>query len=270
MNKTELLSQFDILRTEYIKLLNDKDVLLNWGKPQLEALYNTKIGVHQVQLLQMQLRIQFLKKKVEMVRSIIVRNLPLDVKAIELLIEAELANAELQIMQQVAEIENSKYLLTHLESPSKSAELRKLFRTLAKQLHPDVNGELTAEQQHLWHLVNAAYKTGDVEKLKALQVAYEKELKQGELDLEQLTEDQISLKNETLKAGIKVFNIEIEQIRNQFPFDMEQQIKDDDWVEEQVKSITTQVEQLRSFEGELILEYTALIHNYGGTKPELN
>lgn len=29
--KEELLSSFDILRTEYIKLLNDKDVLLNWG-----------------------------------------------------------------------------------------------------------------------------------------------------------------------------------------------------------------------------------------------
>jgi len=34
MVKEELLSRFDILRTECIKLLNDKDVLHNWGKPQ--------------------------------------------------------------------------------------------------------------------------------------------------------------------------------------------------------------------------------------------
>lgn len=63
MTKEELLSRFDILRTEYIKLLNDKDVLLNWGKPQLEALYATRIGTHQVEQLQLELRIKALKRK---------------------------------------------------------------------------------------------------------------------------------------------------------------------------------------------------------------
>ena len=78
MIKEELLSRFDILRTEYIKLLNDKDVLVQWGKPQLEALYSTRIGVYQVQRLQIQLHIQALKRKLEMVRSAIAGKLPVD------------------------------------------------------------------------------------------------------------------------------------------------------------------------------------------------
>lgn len=168
MNKEELLSQFDILRTEYIKLINDKDVLLNWGKPQLEALYNTRIGVYQLQLLQLQLRVQSLKRKVELVRSAIARNAPLDVDAIELLVATELANAELKIMQETLNIENSKNLLQHLESPNRSAELRKIFKQLAKQLHPDVNENLSSDQQHIWHLVKDAYEHGEVEKLKAI------------------------------------------------------------------------------------------------------
>jgi DnaJ domain len=270
MNKEKLLSQFDILRTEYIKLINDKDVLLNWGKPQLEALYNTRIGIFQVELLQLQLRITAFKKKVQMVRSIIVQNLPLDVQAIELLVASELANAELKIMQQLFDIEKSKNLLTNLDSPTRSADLRKLYRELAKQLHPDINENSSPEQEHLWHMVNDAYKHGDVEKLKALQVAYEKELLQGEKKLEELTEEQISLKSETLKQGIKIFNVEIEKIKNEFPFTIEQQIKDDDWVNEEVKKITTEITQLRAYEGELIIEFSALINNYGGAKPELN
>ena len=173
MTKEELLTQFEILRTEYIKAINDKDVLINWGKPQLEALYNTRLGVHQIELLQIQLRVKSLKRKVEIVRSIIVRNMPLDVDAIELKVATELAEAELQIMSQLADIENSKHLLKNLNSPTRSAELRNLFRQLAKQLHPDVIGELTNEQEQLWNLVKNAYNTGDVEKLKALQVAYE-------------------------------------------------------------------------------------------------
>ena len=50
----------------------------------------------------------------------------------------------------------------------------------------------------------------------------------------------------------------------------EQQIKDDYWVNEQVETHTVQIKELRTYEGELILEYEALINNYGGTKPELN
>lgn len=270
LSKEELLSQFDILRNEYIKLLNDKDVLLGWNKTQLEALYNTRIGVHQVELLQLQLRTQALKRKLEMVRSIVVRNLPLDLKDIEMQVDAELAAAELNIMMQVAAIEQSKHLLTNLSSPTGAAELRKIFRDLAKQLHPDIIGNTSPENQYLWHQVQAAYQNGDVAKLKALKVAYSKELMQGEEAYEELTIEQITLKNQTLKEGIKIFNKEIADIKKEFPFTLENQIKDEDWVQEQVDKVEIEAKQLRIFEGELILEYTALINNYGGSKPELN
>lgn len=65
LSTEELLTQLDLLKEEYIKLLNDQDVLINWGKPQLEALYSTRIGTWQVQRLQTQLRIKALKLKLE-------------------------------------------------------------------------------------------------------------------------------------------------------------------------------------------------------------
>ncbi len=270
MTKAELLTQFDILRSEYIQAINDKDVLINWGKPQLEALYNTRIGIYQCELLQLQLRTKSLKRKVEMVRSIIVRNLPLHVDEIELQVAMELAEAELSIMSKLADIEKSKQLLTNLASPARSVELRKLFRQLAKQLHPDVIGELTDEQQNLWNLVKDAYDNGDVEKLKALQVAYEKELINSETFIEALSVTDIDLKNETLKEGIKLLHKEILAIKNEFPFNIEHKIKDEDWVMAEIAKIQEQTKLLRSFEGELILEYETLINNYGGAKPELN
>jgi hypothetical protein len=270
MTKDDLLSRFDILRTEYIKLLNDKDVLLNWGKPQLEALYATRIGAWQVEQLQLELRCKSLKRKIEMVRSAIVRNLPLDVNAIELQVAADLADAELMIMQQVMQVEQGRQLLSHLDTPQRSAEIRQIFRQLAKQLHPDVNPELTAEQSQIWQMVHDAYQCGDLEKLKALQVVYEKEIANTDSLLQQLDEGQLALRNETMKEGIKQLQAELEQIRREFPFDMEQQIKDEDWVIQQQEIIKNTISALRVREGELILEYEALINGYGGTKPELN
>jgi hypothetical protein len=82
LSKEQLQEQYDLLRTEYIKLLNDKDVLLQWGKPQLEALYNTRIGYLQIEKLQLRLRIKALKRKIELVHAAINQN-----KKIELLKE---------------------------------------------------------------------------------------------------------------------------------------------------------------------------------------
>lgn len=270
MSKEELLSRFDILRTEYIKLLNDKDVLLHWGKPQLEALYATRIGVYQVEQLQLELHVKALKRKIEMVRSAIVRNLPLDINAIELQVAAELAEAEMHIMQQVINVEHGKALLTNLESPQRSSELRQVFRQLAKLLHPDVNPDLTVEQQNIWQMVSDAYKTGDLEKLKALQVVYEKEILNTETLLQQLTEPELELKNATLAEGIKQLQLQVTDIKNNFPFTIEQDIKDDIWVKEQQDALQQTISKIRAFEGDLILEYNALISGYGGSKPELN
>jgi len=270
MIKEELLSRFDILRTEYIRLLNDKDVLLQWGKPQLEALYATRIGTSQINLLQIQMQIQALKRKLEMVRSAIVRNLPVDLNAIEQIVADELAEATMKIMKQVVEVQKGRELLTHLESPEKSAELRKIFKEMAKQLHPDVNPALTDEQIHLWHLAKEAYESGDVDKLKALKVVYEKELMKADDLLAKLSEKDLELRLQVLSEGIRLLNEEVKCIRNSFPFDIEEQIKDDQWVKEQVAKIETEIKGLRAYEGELFLEYQSLINGYGGTKPELN
>ena len=100
----QLHSQFDLLHTEYIKLLNDKDVLQEWGKPQLEALYNTRIGCLQIEKLQLQLRIKALKRKIELVRAAINQNKSIDINEIELQVAAEIAEAEFRIMNEVAKL----------------------------------------------------------------------------------------------------------------------------------------------------------------------
>jgi len=260
LSKEQLLEQYDLLRTEYIKLLNDKDVLLQWGKPQLEALYNTRIGYLQIEKLQLQLRIKALKRKIELVHAAINQNKKIEITEIELQVASELAEAEFRIMNEVAKLENSKNMLSHLESPERSSELRNLYKQFAKQLHPDVNEYLTEEQINLWHLVKDAYENGDLEKLKAMQMVYEKELTAAGNKIADLTEEEITLRMEVLKEGIKVLNEQIMQIRSGFPFTMEQQIKDEEWVSEQSEELKKELDKLTEYENELTLEYQQIIN----------
>ena len=70
-DKEDYAAAYDLLKTGYIQLMNEKDALLNWGKPQLEALYATKIGLYQIERLKQQLQIKSLKRKIELVQSAI-------------------------------------------------------------------------------------------------------------------------------------------------------------------------------------------------------
>jgi hypothetical protein len=264
LTKDELISQFDVLSTEYIRLLNDKDVLIEWGKPQLEALYATRVGVHQIELLQLQLNIKALKRKLELVRSAInLGELP-NFQAIEDLVSEELILAQVQINFQVDAFRQSKEMLSHLSSPTKSAELRKLYRIMAKQLHPDINTNLNEAQTNLWHQVKNAYETGDLDRLKALQIVYEKELNGFEAMKDMLSEEDLLLKVTVLKEGIKVLDEQILAIRSEFPFTIQDQIKDDVWVADKVEEIRSAIQVHQVLHDELITEFTALLNSYDG------
>ncbi len=258
LNK-ELLPQLNLLKEAYIKLLNDIDVLINWGKPQLEALYSTKIGVWLVSRLQAQLRIKALQLKIEKLNSCLNQEQKVDLTQIELEVAAMLADAEARIILDTTKIESAKQLLSHLHSPERSGSLRKTYRELAKQLHPDVNHELTPQQIQLWQVVKEAYENGDLEKLKAMQIVYEKELLQTSKAETVLTDEQITLRIALLKEGIKVLQEQIIEIKQLFPFTIEANIKDDDWVNSETTKLKEELDKLKVYEEELTLQYQNMI-----------
>jgi hypothetical protein len=259
LNKEELLSQHHLHAEQYVKLLNDKQVLTEWAKPQLEALYTSKIGHWQVERLRVQLQVKALKLKIELVQASINRNEEIDINDVELAVAAELADAELRIMKEVTKVEYAQQLLSNLDTPERSNELRKLFRKLAKQLHPDVNSSLSEQQVELWHKILAAYNTGDVEKMKALEVVYENEITSAAKQLEDLSLDELATRVEVLKQGIRCIEAEISKLRQEFPFNVEKQIKDEEWVNKELERIHAELEDLRSYEEELTAKYQQLI-----------
>jgi len=260
MEKELLLQQHEILEAEYVKLLNDKDILLSWGKPQLEALYATRIGVHQINLLQLQLRIKALRRKIELIQAANTQQ-QYNVDEIEFIVAQELAHAEEKIMQQTGVINAAKNLLSNLDTPQRSAEIKALFKQFAKQLHPDVNPDLTTEQMELWLKINDAYKYGDLEQLKAFEVVYGNELNQLKIQSAALTASEILLRNDVMKEGIKILYQQVNEIKLQYPFTIEEQIRDEEWVAKEVEKIYEQITQLNNYEKELVTNYSNLINS---------
>jgi hypothetical protein len=141
------------------------------------------------------------------------------------------------------------------------SELRKLYRQLAKELHPVVNENSDENQTNLWYAVKRAYEYGDLESLRTLSVMAQ--------DIESLSEKlslvDFELQVELLKAGIEKLVAEIRQIRSGFPFNIEKDLRNEEWVRKQNEQteqlIQKKMEQKIKYEKRL--ELIKSIENYG-------
>lgn len=246
--KESLKEKYFLLKGEYVKLLTDKDSLLQWGKSQLEALYVVKIGHKQLQLLEIQLETKRLKKMSELAVAYLNRSEPIDWDEVLVAAEATLERDYVKIIEEASRVAQANELLNHLASPEHSAELRKLYRQLAKELHPDVNHDLTETQRNLWYAVKHAYEYGDLESLRALFVMAQ-DLKSS---AEKLSVKDFQLQIELLKAAIDKLIAEIQQIRSSFPFNIENDLRNEDWVnrqnEQTEKLIKQELERKKKYE----------------------
>lgn len=260
MDQTQKLrDDYECIKVYYIKLINDRDVLLHWGKPQLEALYAAKIGVWQLECLHLELQIKSLQLKIEMISAALNTGSPIDIQDIEMKVALKLAQAEEQIILSTHQLANAKDLLTHLASPQRSAELRHTYRTLAKQLHPDANPNLPDHLRQLWYTVVQAYDAGDLEQLKAMHVLYDAELAQAAHTEAAYTSEELSLIICTLKEGARTLEEEIKNIKENFPFTFEEKIKDEDWVANEVSQLQQKLERLKQYEQKLELKYQTIL-----------
>ncbi|MEN2434069.1 J domain-containing protein [Weeksellaceae bacterium A-14] len=243
MNREELIASLQKLKAGYIASLNSLEVMKNWGKVQLEALYATRIGKYKIELLELQIELKSLKKKIQLCHQYINRGETPDFQAVEKSVSEMVHNAYQEIHSEKQKVAWGKAVLSNLKSPEDSMELRKIFRNVAKKLHPDINPNLSDEQKDIWHLFHTAYKTGDLDKLKALEIVYATELAQSE-NLDTLSEEDILLQTATIKQGIREIEEQIQEMERDFPFNIADQIRDDEWVEEQQNLIRKEKEEL--------------------------
>jgi hypothetical protein len=238
--RKELKEKYQLLKGEYVQLMTDKDMLLDFGKSQLEALYVVKIGKKQLELLEMSLVVKGLKRQFELAMAYVNRNEKINWHTIDLEVNIFLTEDYKKLIAESERIENANKLLSNLASPERSVELRRLYRQLAKELHPDVNQNLTVQQQNLLHAVRRAYEYGDLESLRALAVV----VNDSERNTEIISDDDLKTQIELIKAGIEKLHSEIEVIRSTFPFIIEKELRNEEWVAEQNRKTEQQLEEL--------------------------
>lgn len=262
MTTQELHTDLQYLKSGYTALLNEVEVMKNWEKVQLEALYSTQIGKYEVELLELQIELKALKKKIQLAHQAINLGVYPDFKQIEGAVAKMTREALGEITAAKNKISFGKAVLSNLSSPEESAELRKLFRNVAKALHPDINPNLTPDQKEVWHQFHEAYKTGDLERFKALEIVYADVVAAAESEPKELSEEEIHRHINTLKNGITELTAEKKQLESDFPFSLADQLHDEEWVAEKQQAVIKDIEEYIAALAEKTADYELIKETY--------
>ncbi len=245
---TQLKAEIQRLSETLATLLFERDELQNVVKPNLDAIYHVEIGRYVFENFTIQIECRRLKREIELIQSYLNRFETPDEEAIHAILEAELAEWEKQMREMSATLLKSELRLASLSSPEQSAELKRIYRALIKELHPDLNPNLTELQKSLWLQVLAAYEEGNLELLKSLEVYAS--LNEPEV-IETNYHDLLLERRAKLNAEIDACLKQLDTLRNTPPISLREKLTDPQW-------LNAEQEKLRAQKDSLLTERTYL------------
>lgn len=224
------------LRNRYAALQLKRDTMLHTERPNLQALYLSRIGYLQYDLFSIETDIARLKMEAKLIQSYINRNAAINFDEVDQELEEATKMFHEQLEEQQARIKAAhEYLAAPRLNEKEHAEFKRLYRDIVKRLHPDLNNHLTAEEKELFVEAQQAHKWGDLEMMRTLH--------------EQLTNMEIStpvssdLADEVgrLKKLVEEQSEKLRKLREEFPFNQRDLLDDEHKIAERQAELRKQI-----------------------------
>lgn len=260
-----LLDKLNKLKEQLSVIIEDRDYLLHHKAMSIKTEYIIKVGKLEYELFELECKVSRLKRKIHMVQAAINLQMPIDEDEIEKQLDKEYKEyiEELKKMSKDIEIANMINDCNELTT-EEVVLLKKLYRKLAKVLHPDLNPGLTEKQKALWMRAQKAYEMSNIDMLKIL---YELAVEEDNLGnnyskigaIEELEE-----KIKFFKNKIKDLLLELEKINETFPSNKEEFLKNDEKVYKKQQKIKKTIGERKLMLKELEGYLSMIMENKGG------
>ena len=249
----KLKSEVEKKRTELSMLLLERDELQFVICKNIETEYMLKLGSIEYKAYEAQCAALRLKRKIDLIQAKKNRQEKIIISAIEETLDEEFAEYQKQLDEQIdkvnAAIKRSK---AEVLADEENKELKKLYRKIAKALHPDINPDVSEAQVQLFDNAVSAYKSGDLGTLRIIsEMVGNNPLPEQHKDaMTQLVEER-----ERLEGLLESIRESIENIKSEYPYTMKDILEDTKKTEQKKQELESVIEQYN----ELISIYKAKI-----------
>ena len=235
----------DRLRTELSMLLLERDELEFVICKNIESAYYLKLGTIEYKAYETECAALRLKRMVELVQARINRQEKVIIADVERVLDEEFAEYQRKLNRQIEKMNEAlERSRSRILTDAEAEELKKLYRSIVKRLHPDVNPNVTQAQLRLLTNAISAYKNGDLAAMRiiAAMVAEPVLPDRAREAMHMLTEE--SRRLETMLSSVRV---QIADIKSRFPYTVKDIVEDpqkEQQRREEIESALTQYQEL--------------------------
>ena len=237
----QLQEQLEQVRKEITETLLEIDLIELQLNPQIEADYAVKIGCLENELLQAQIAARRAKRKLALAQARVNQGEIIAEEEIEDILDEEFEEWEAQLalqvenyLKQLERRANSRPL-----NPVEVKELRSLHRELVKRLHPDLHPMQTEEEMRLFAVVQAAFKSGDLETLRSVEMTTKYLAKDETHEHDSLEE--LNAEYELLSAQLRVIQERLDALKNSNPYLLRDKLASATWVHERSEALKAEI-----------------------------
>lgn len=231
-----------------LRLIVRKQELLGPENYRMRARYTVALGSIEAELRLLDLQVQRLKRRIQLMEAFVGQYSPEQDEQIEQVLAQEFYETETELLDDMRQVDQARDFLRGPIMKAGTDELTEAFREMVYKLHPVFHPDQTEVQQELLSEVYEAYAVSDWDGLRELHET-----------IKTMPEPQRPMPN--LIKQIYALEEEIEQIWEEFPYNQRDLLQDDVKLAERQADVYARIKAKREELSAWTNRYTMLIEN---------
>lgn len=158
-----LKAEVEKLRVEISMLLLERDELRFVICKNIETAYMLALGSLEYKAFELNCNVLRIKRKIDLIQAKKNRQEKIALSAIDKLLDKEFAGFQCQLNEQIDKMNKAlDHSQGHVLTDEETKQIKKLYRSIVKALHPDLHPEITPAQMQLFQNAVQAYENGDI------------------------------------------------------------------------------------------------------------
>ena len=231
-----LQAQLKELQEKSARLFAKAEYMQFEERPMLNSLYEASVGILLLEEFKLLIQIKLTQLEINLTQAYINHNAPIDHRRISEQVKAAQQDYQAKIEQKEAELKKAEdFLNAPCLSKVETKELRNLYRTIAKALHPDLHPDQGREECDLFIKAASAYRKGDIQTLRQISILIQTK------NIQDIPGQDLLTLIEKAKESIAIFQERIDLMNAQFPFIYRDKILDPQWIKEQQEAMKERI-----------------------------